>query len=106
LASSLAGVDCPDAFEAAFVGPDGEYRLAYRLNADSGLIETKIGGVEMTWIVDFVEKTAEGHWELGGLTRGSQDVWGDTYWFEMRTAAGAPLNLWGDQILLRSDPPV
>ncbi|WP_446485458.1 hypothetical protein [Caulobacter sp. LARHSG274] len=96
-------MDCPAAFEATFRGEDGDYRLSYRPNADKGSIQTTIGGVEMTWLVDFVEKTPDEEWELGGLTRGTEALWDDVYWFELRTTQGAPLNFWGDQVVVRSD---
>lgn len=99
-------MDCPEAFEASFRGEVGDYRLSYRPNADNGLIETTIEGVEMTWPVDFVEKGPNGEWELGGLTLGAEVLWNDVYWFELRTTAGAPLNFWGNQILARSDSSV
>ncbi|MBW8859261.1 MAG: hypothetical protein JF570_05880 [Caulobacter sp.] len=104
MTTSAAGVDCPEAFEMTFRGEAGVYRLSYRPNADKGLIQTTIDGVDMTWLVDFVENGPDGAWELGGLTRGTEALWNDVYWFELRTTPGASLNFWGDQIIARSDP--
>ncbi|WP_197427472.1 hypothetical protein [Bradyrhizobium retamae] len=58
----------------------------------------------MTWYVDFVGLNEGGDVVLGGITTGSQAVWGDCYWFEVEANAGARcIEYWGDQVLWRKD---
>ena len=66
----------------------------------SGLGETADG----EWAVYVCERNAHG-WELCGITQGTQHVWGDTYWFELRLGPAVRLNFWGNQVLIRSDKP-
>lgn len=79
-------VEQPEPFVVQMMGPDGPYSLAFAPNADEGVLEARLPGGVLLWAVDVCERDGVG-WRLGGLTRGTQTLWGDTYWFEMCTAA-------------------
>jgi hypothetical protein len=91
-------------FVARFVGPEGDYAVVFTPTNGHGSINTTIVGTHMTWHVDFVGLNEGGDVVLGGITRGSETVWGDCYWFRVEAWAGAPyIEYWGDQILWRKD---
>jgi hypothetical protein len=91
-------------FRARFVGPEGDYGVEFTPTNDDGSIKATIIGAPMTWRVDFVGLNEGGDVVLGGLTRGSEAVWGDCYWFRVKADAGAPcIEYWGDQVLWRKD---
>ena len=94
----------PPSFEASFIGSGGRYEIAYEPTDDwEGRIETTIDGVSMVWPVDNVEKDDVLH--LCGLTHGSQEIWGDIFWFEL-IVDGSPklIRYWGDQVISHEDP--
>ncbi|WP_036051053.1 hypothetical protein [Bradyrhizobium sp. Tv2a-2] len=91
-------------FIAKFVGPEGNYAVEFTPTNGLGSIKTTIGDAAMTWHVDFVGLNEGGDVILGGITTGSQAVWGDCYWFEVEADAGArSIEYWGDQVLWRKD---
>jgi hypothetical protein len=95
----------PTPFIARFTGPEGHYALEFEPSATQhGTIKTEIGGKQMTWHVDFVDVDQNGGTTLGGLTKGTEGVWGDCYWFNIQAGADAPyIEYWGNQVLWRTD---
>lgn len=94
----------PAAFQLAFEGPQGRYVLAYTPDQDEGRLSVSGALPDMVWHADVVERTADG-WRIGGLTRGSAGVWGDTYWFELKTGAAPAVSYLDGKGLVRVDRP-
>jgi hypothetical protein len=86
------------------VGPEGCYRLTYSGGGDGVTkVEVAISGLTMTWPVVIMIEEDDGI-TLCGMTSGSQALWRDQFWFELRPDARPPrIDYWGDQILWRSD---
>ena len=64
-------------------------------------LEQSLGEVSTVWHVDVCKREGE-CWRLDGLTRDTVAIWGDTYWFSLKTGR-ARIQYWGDRILLRED---
>lgn len=82
-------------------GPTGPYELTFSRNSDEGELQARLPGGVLCWHVETSER-AGGEWLLGGLTRGTREIWGETYWFELRTGASARIDYFA-QTLVRSD---
>ncbi len=97
-------VETPTSFTVAFIGPEGKYSLTFTPNNDEGSIETTISGRQMLWHVETVEFDADEALVLSGLTRGSEIIWDNCFWFVLTTGkAGSKIEYWGDSVLLRTD---
>ncbi len=94
-------VEQPEPFAARMIGPHGLYELAFTPDRDEGVIEARLPGGALRWIVEVCERDGAG-WRLCGLTRGTQAPCGDTYWFELRTAAPARVEYYR-KTLVRTD---
>lgn len=58
----------------------------------------------MRWPVEVVRTDEDGLTVISGMTRGSEPLWGDQYWFELRPwDQPAVIRYWGDQVLIRED---
>ena len=69
-----------------------------------GVIAVSIGGVEMRWGVDLAEREDGGVIVLGGMTSGSECLWNDQFWFELRLDDTPPaIRYWSDQVIWRED---
>ena len=61
-------------------------------------------GIPMTWSVLTIDRTEEVGLVFAGGTDGSEDLWGDHYWFEAQIEPGLPtVTLWGNQVIVRID---
>jgi hypothetical protein len=85
-------------------GADGRYELAYeRLDDWAGIIKVSISGVAMSWHVVRFDNTDE-RLSMSGMTVGSDEVWGDQFWFELwPEATPMRINYFGDRVLWRTD---
>lgn len=98
-------VKCPPSFSAMAIGPEGQYHLHFEpLDEWDGVTTTEIAGTPMRWKVDVIESDESGNIAFSGLTRGSEPVWHDCFWFELRLDANSIIAYWGNQVLLRTDP--
>jgi hypothetical protein len=95
----------PQAFTMSFTGPEGPYALHFRPTDEwDGIIDVTIGGLAMRWSVDEADVDETGGTVLGGMTSGSDEIWNDTYWFELRLAETPPvMRYWGDKVIWRED---
>ena len=94
----------PAAFRMTFIGPEGEYVIAFRPTDEwDGLINVAISGVGMRWdVVDASEE--DGAVVLGGMTTGSEALWNDQFWFELRFEDATPIiRYWGNKVIWRED---
>ncbi len=95
----------PAAFSLVFRGPEGPYTIRFR-PADQwdGRIDVSIGGVAMHWRVVEADQEDSGAVVLGGMTSGSEPLWSDQYWFELRFSDAPPLIRYrGNQVVWRED---
>lgn len=90
----------------SFSGPDGEYTIRFRPTDEwDGTIVLSIAGRQMRWAVVDADLEDGGGVVLGGMTSGSEAIWNDQYWFELRLADTPPvIRYWGDQVIWREDP--
>lgn len=97
-------MNSPASFDLSVTGPEGSYRLIYTAGGDEeGSIEVEIAGVTMTWFVEVVSQNDDGV-TLSGMTTGSQSIWQNQFWFELRPEANPPrIEYWGNQVLWRTD---
>ena len=95
----------PPAFSLAFTGPEGTYTVKFEPTDDwDGVIDVSIGGLPMRWNVDDADLEDSGAIVLGGMTSGSEPLWNDQYWFELRFTDAQPLiRYWGNQVVWRED---
>jgi hypothetical protein len=69
-----------------------------------GIIDLSIAGVEMRWAVMNADREEGGGIALGGMTSGSEALWDDEFWFELRLDDSPPvIRYWGNQVLWRED---
>ena len=94
----------PQPFSITVIGSEGDYELAFTPNHDEGIIETSISDQTMLWHVETIEIDTEGNLVLAGLTRGTEAVWNDRFWFVLTTGkAGSKIEYWGTEVLFRTD---
>jgi hypothetical protein len=88
----------------SFSGPEGEYTVHFRPTDEwDGIIDLTIGGVAMRWGVVDADREESGI-VLGGMTSGSQALWNDQFWFELRLDDTPPvIRYWGDKVIWRVD---
>lgn len=98
-------INTPPPFRLTFTSPDGCYTVDYCPNDErEGVIDVSISGVSMRWYVVYVERDANGERVLSGMTSGSEALWQDQFWFELRPDHIPPLiRYWGDQVVWRED---
>ena len=104
----MARIKAPPPFTAVMSGPEGVYHLAFsRYDDRDGYIDTTIRGIDMSWNVDSVERADDGSIILGGLTRGSEALWLDCFWFALcLNPKPFKIDYWGNQVLWRTDLPL
>jgi hypothetical protein len=95
----------PRAFSMSFTGPEGLYTVHFRPTDEwDGIIDVSIGGQEMRWDVDDADREEAGGLVLGGMTSGSERLWDDQFWFELRLDDTPPIiRYWGDKVVWRED---
>lgn len=95
----------PPAFSMKFSGPEGPYTLRFNPTDDwDGIIETSVGGVPMHWDVTDADRDESGGLVLGGMTSGSDGLWNDQFWFELRLDDSPPvIRYWADKVIWRED---
>ena len=95
----------PPAFNMTFAGPEGSYTITFRPTDEwDGLIDVSIGDLEMRWDVVDADREETGGLVLGGMTSGSESLWNDQFWFELRLADSPPvIRYWGNQVVWRED---
>ena len=58
----------------------------------------------MRWDVDDAERDEAGRLVLGGMTSGSDSLWNDQFWFELRVNDAPPVIRYsGDKVVWRED---
>jgi hypothetical protein len=92
------------AFKIMLTGVDGRYELAYRpIDEWAGVIDVTIKGLAMSWHAVHFEEV-EGKRSVGGMTVGSDEIWGDQFWFELwPDTIPVRIDYFGDRVLWRSD---
>lgn len=103
--TELMRTPVPAAFSLSFTGPEGPYAIRFEPTDEwDGVIEVSIGGVAMRWPVAVATQEVSGAVVLSGMTSGSEPLWSDQYWFELRVSDVPPLiRYWGNQIIWRED---
>lgn len=93
------------AFTMTFAGPEGPYTIRFRpTDKRDGIIDVSIGGLEMRWDVVDADQEEGGGIVLGGITTGSDKLWNDQFWFELRLSdTSRVIRYWGDQSIWRED---
>ena len=95
----------PPPFKLAFVGDDGGYTISFQPTDQwDGRIVVSMRGQTMRWDVVDADKEDDGSVVLGGMTSGSESLWGDQFWFELRVTDRPPLiRYWGNEVVWRED---
>jgi hypothetical protein len=95
----------PPAFTISFVGPEGPYTVRFQPSDEwDGIIDVSIGGFEMQWDVVNADREDAGGLVPGAMTSGSEDLWNDQFWFELRLDDTPPIiRYWGDKVIWRED---
>ena len=58
----------------------------------------------MQWDVVDADRDNDGSLVWGGMTTGSEEVWNDQFWFELRLNDHPPvIRYWGDKVIWRED---
>lgn len=95
----------PQAFQMQFAGFEGQNLVDFHPTDEwDGQIHVTINEHEMTWEVTDADIEKEGGLVLGGITDGSDEIWGDQFWFELRLHDRPPvIRYWGDRVIWRED---
>jgi hypothetical protein len=95
----------PPAFSMSFSGPEGPYTVRFQpINEWDGIIEVSIGGTPMRWHVMNVKQEDNGGIVIGGMTNGTEKIWNDQFWFELRpNDLPAVIRYWGNKVIWRED---
>ena len=75
--------------------------LSFQRDDDEGRFQVVLGEISTVWPVEVCEQTDSG-WRLSGLTKDTQSVWGDTFWFELHTGESTRIE-YRLQQLVRTD---
>ena len=85
-------------------GPEGKYKIKFTMiEPFEGRIEATVGNQKMEWYVESVDYSGSKITRLGGLTRGSEKVWGNCYWFELHADQDPRIEYFGAGVLIRTD---
>jgi hypothetical protein len=89
----------------SFTGPEGEYTIHFQPTDEwDGIIDLTIGGRVMRWDVLNADREEARGLVLGGMTSGSEALWDDQFWFELRLDDTPPvIRYWGNEIIWRED---
>ncbi|WP_144439918.1 hypothetical protein [Methylobacterium sp. AMS5] len=95
----------PHAFRMSFDSVDGPYEIIFQPIDDwDGIIDISISGMSMRWDVVSAVKDEDGSVFLGGMTSGTEELWGDVYWFSLDFENIPPvIDYWGNCVLWRQD---
>lgn len=95
----------PAAFEMQFDGADGNYSVSFQPTDEwDGYIDVSIRGCALRWEVIDADRGNDGGIVLGGMTTGSDALWDDQFWFELRLSDRPPMiRYWGDKVVWRED---
>ena len=95
----------PPAFNISFTGSEGPYTIHFHPTDEwDGIIDVSVGGVDMQWSVVDAGRDERGGLVLGGMTSGSECLWNDQFWFELRLNDSPPvIRYWADQLVWRED---
>ena len=98
-------IRAPEPFSLSFGGPEGPYVMQFRpIDEWDGVFDLAIGGQSFTWPVDSIDVAENGELTFSGMTVGSQNLWGDQFWFVVRKEPGPPLiTYYGDRVVWRTD---
>jgi hypothetical protein len=98
----------PPTFSLSFTGAEGPYTVHFQPTDEwDGIINVAIGGLEMRWNVDHADREEGGGIVLGGITSGSEALWNDQYWFELRFNDTPPvIRYWANKVVWREDPTI
>ena len=98
-------IEAPPLFRVTAAWDNRHYELRFRpIDVWDGLVEGSIGEHDLSWPVDLCEIDEQSSF-VAGMTRGSEALWGDVYWFVIRYDAPQPvIEYWGDRELVRRDP--
>jgi hypothetical protein len=91
----------------SFTGAEGAYTIRFLpIDEWDGIIDVSIGGLEMRWHVLDADREEAGGLVLSGMTSGSNSLWNDQFWFELRLDDTPPvIRYWGNQVVWREDRP-
>jgi hypothetical protein len=94
----------PPEFDLSFSGPEGPYVVHFKPAGEwDGIIDVSIAGLDMRWNVDDA-RNENGIRVLGGMTSGSESLWNDQFWFELRLDDTSPvIRYWGNKVVWRED---
>src|SRR3546814_4549103 len=82
----------PEPFSISFSGPEGIYTVHFQPTDErDGVVDVSIGHISMRWNVLTVHREDIGALVLGGMTTGTEDIWNDQFWFELRLDATPPV---------------
>ena len=99
-------VHVPRPFRMIMSRPEGPYQLTCLPFDDDpwkGWIAVQIAGRRMGWPVQTVHDNGSGP-EIGGLTIGTFEIWGDVFWYSLQPHAEPPrIDYFGNRALWRSD---
>jgi hypothetical protein len=95
----------PVALDLSFSGREGPYAVRFKPTDEwDGIIDVSIGGQDMRWNVDHADHEEGGGLVFGGMTSGSESLWNDQFWFELRLDDAPPvIRCWGDRVIWRED---
>jgi len=95
----------PPPFSMTFTGPEGPYTVHFRPTDEwDGIIDVFLEGQQMRWDVMDADREEGGGLVLGGMTSGSEALWNDQFWFELRLDDRPPvMRYWGDKVIWRED---
>jgi hypothetical protein len=69
-----------------------------------GEVAVRLSGHDLVWPVQNVER-ANSTLLLGGITQGTNEIWGDTFWFELVCNPELScIRYWHDRAVWREDP--
>ena len=81
----------PAAFRLAFRGPEGFYTVHFLPTEEWTGVIVSVGDVTMRWQVVVADQEESGLFVLGGMTDGSDSLWDDPFWFELRFSGLQPV---------------
>ena len=89
----------------SFAGAEGPYDIHFSPTDEwDGVIDVSIGGIKMRWDVVNADQEPGGGRVLGGMTTGSESLWKNQFWFELRLEDEPPcIRYWGDKVIWRED---
>ena len=82
----------------SFSAPTGLYRVQFEPGEDHNA-DVRHGDLSMRWPIFVADEDGT----CSGLTVGSEEIWGDVFWWQLEPGPPGTIDYYGNGVLVRTD---